>query len=94
MLSEVLKDFVMRFVQGDRCMTARNEKHHTQIPLSDFDAVSLYPSAMRRLWTVQGTPRDFPSEHLNLEFLFTHSYQENQTQSNRIRYIGTYIASI
>ena len=49
MLSWVLKDFVMRSVQGGRYMTARNEKHHVKVPLSDLDAVGLYPSAMRRL---------------------------------------------
>ena len=68
MLSGVLKDFVMRSVQGGRCMAARNEKHHTKIPLSDFDAFNLYPPAMRRLWTVLGTHRVIPPEHLNLQF--------------------------
>ena len=36
MLSGILKEFVMRSVHGSRCMTARNENHHTVIPLSDF----------------------------------------------------------
>ena len=55
MLSGILKEFVMSSVQGGRCMTVRNEKYHTKIPLSDFDAVSLYSSATKRLWMVLGT---------------------------------------
>ena len=94
MLSGILKDFVMRSVQGGRCMTARNEKHHTTLALSDFDAVSLYPSAMKRLWTVLGTPRVIPQEHLKLDFLLAHAFTEDQVRSDSERFIGTYVVEI
>ena len=84
----------MRSVQGGRCMTARNEKHHIMIPLSDFDAVSLYPSAMKRLWTVLGMPQVIPPEHLSREFLLTHTFTEDQTVADSEQFIGTYIVEI
>ena len=38
-------------------MTAFNKKWNVEgIPISDYDAVSLYPSAMSRLYTVEGRP--------------------------------------
>lgn len=52
-------------------MTAYNKKWHTTKPLSDFDAVALYPSAMARLYIVEGTSEVIKSEQLNLDFLST-----------------------
>jgi len=44
----VPRDFMQRFVNGGRCMLANNEKQMvTDRKISDFDACSLYPSAMR-----------------------------------------------
>ena len=35
-------------------MTRDNEKHITHCKLTDFDAVSLYPSAQKRVWYPTG----------------------------------------
>ena len=43
------ENFLRKAIRGSKCMTRDNEIHHTEIPISDFDAVSLYPSAMNRL---------------------------------------------
>ena len=44
-------------VKGGRCMTAYNKKWHIKDKqIVDYDAVSLYPSAMSRLYTVEGKP--------------------------------------
>ena len=51
-----VRQFMSKAVYGGRCMTAYNKKWHTTNKLYDFDAVSLYPSAMRRLWCVEGKP--------------------------------------
>ena len=75
-------------------MTARNERHHTTILLSDFDAVSLYPSAMRQLWTVLGTPQIIPPEHLSLKFLLEHSFTEDQLDPTFKRFISAYVVEI
>jgi hypothetical protein len=52
-----------------RCMCAHNLEWHVFEPLTDFDAVSLYPSAMARLYTVEGIPTVISQENLNYEFL-------------------------
>ena len=65
----VVRKFCSHAVYGGRCMTAYNKKWHTKEVLCDFDAVSLYPSAMSRLYTVQGKPQVISKEQLNFEFL-------------------------
>lgn len=52
-----VRDFIGKAVYGGRCMTRANKRWHTKVKLSDFDAVSLYPSAMSRLYTVKGKPK-------------------------------------
>lgn len=50
--------FVRKAIVGGRVMTRDNEKHHTTHEVVDFDAVSLYPSAMARLpGFARGKPR-------------------------------------
>ena len=51
-----VREFMSKCIYGGRCMTAYNKKWHSTKPIYDFDAVSLYPSAMRRLWCVEGKP--------------------------------------
>ena len=60
-----VRKFCSHAVYGGRCMTAYNKKWHTTKPLSDFDAVSLYPSAMARLYTVEGKPQVINVEKVN-----------------------------
>ncbi len=65
----VVRKFCSHAIYGGRCMTAYNKKWHTMINLTDFDAKSLYPSAMRRLYTVEGIPQVISPDQLNIEFL-------------------------
>jgi len=49
-ISGVPRHFIQNCVVGGRCMTAKNVKHRKMnCKISDFDAVSLYPSAMNRM---------------------------------------------
>lgn len=48
-LSGVVREFIQLCVVGGRTMCKNNEKHHIVGKVDDFDAVSLYPSAMYRL---------------------------------------------
>ena len=66
-----VRHFLSRAVYGGRCMCAYNKKWHITKKLCDFDAVSLYPSAMARLNVVIGKPKVIPDDKLNLEFLTT-----------------------
>ena len=43
-----LREFVMKCVIGGRVCTKDNDKWRILIPLNDYDACSLYPSAMKR----------------------------------------------
>lgn len=50
--------FIQKCVVGGRVMCRDNEKQHTFHELADFDAVSLYPSAMSRLQGfLKGSPK-------------------------------------
>ncbi|MBR4378322.1 MAG: hypothetical protein IKP50_05545, partial [Bacilli bacterium] len=51
-----VREFMSRAIYGGRCMCAYNKKWHSTKPIDDYDAVSLYPSAMNRLWVVEGKP--------------------------------------
>ncbi|MBQ8206642.1 MAG: hypothetical protein IJZ77_04190 [Bacilli bacterium] len=64
-----VQHFIQKAVRGGRCMTAFNKKWHVNLTLADFDAVSLYPSAMARLYTVEDAPKVIQPDQLNLNFL-------------------------
>lgn len=49
--------FIRKCVLGGRCMLCRNEKQDIEGDIADFDAVSLYPSAMARIYTLPGKPK-------------------------------------
>lgn len=62
------REYIQESMVGGRTMTRRNEKNYTKIRLSDFDAVSLYPSAMYRLLGyLMGLPKKL--KNLNYNFL-------------------------
>lgn len=54
--------FIRRCVNGGRCMLRCNKQQLVEGPIADFDAVSLYPSAMKRLWTIKGLPKIIPED--------------------------------
>ena len=45
-ISGVIQQFISRCVVGGRVMANRNKQYHVRKMLADFDACSLYPSAM------------------------------------------------
>ena len=49
-------------------MTRLNKRYIVHEELADFDAVSLYPSAMARLYCVKGKPEVLKAEELNTEY--------------------------
>lgn len=60
-LGQQVREFTQLAMIGGRTMTARNEKHIVKnVRVADFDAVSLYPSAMERLAGLpMGKPKPF-----------------------------------
>ena len=75
-LSGKPQDFIQRCICGGRCMTANNKKLIVEDRLQDFDAVSLYPSAMKIMNGIpKGIPKILPldvskDELLNLDQFF------------------------
>lgn len=67
-VSSIPRDYIMKCMVGGRTMCANNKKHHIKDRLQDFDAVSLYPSAMYRLGGyLKGKPKVLTE--LNYDFL-------------------------
>ena len=100
--SGVVRAFIQKAVYGGRCMTRDNKKWKVFKVLSDFDAVSLYPSAMKRLYCQTGKPTVLNQSELNLNYLLTHTTFENeqpiknkdQTPNYNDRYISSYVVEI
>jgi hypothetical protein len=59
-VSGVALSFLRKAIVGGRCMVKDNGKFHTTHKISDFDGVSLYPSAQARLQGyIKGKPKTF-----------------------------------
>jgi len=68
MVSSTPREYMMKCIEGGRVMCADNEKHKIELLVADFDAVSLYPSAMDRLGGyLKGKPKVL--KDLSYEFL-------------------------
>lgn len=69
-LSGKPQNFILRCVSGGRTMTANNDKQYIEGRIQDFDAVSLYPSAMRIMNGVpKGKPKIIPANVSKEELL-------------------------
>lgn len=73
-----IQKFIMGCIYGGRVMLNSNKKintlendklNNTKTIINDFDAVSLYPSAMRLLEYPKGKPKILKENELNLNFL-------------------------
>lgn len=62
--SGVLNQYIQSAVYGGVCATYKNGKAFIKQIVSDFDKVSLYPSAISRLWVVTGKCRKFHKDEL------------------------------
>jgi len=93
--SGILQDYIMGAIYGGRCMTKQNKRWLVKDKIiDDFDACSLYPSAMARLFTVEGQPYIIPDEYLNTNYLLQHSFLENQTKPTEEKFITYFIVDI
>lgn len=54
MLNGSAREFIQKCMVGGRTMISENKKKHIMKSVDDFDAVSLYPSAMERLGLIGG----------------------------------------
>ena len=58
-----------------------------------FDDVSLYPSAMARLYCVKGKPEVLKAEELNTEYLLSHTALESEQPTSN-KPISSYVVEI
>lgn len=64
-LTGIPRDFIQRCVIGGKVMTRDNQKFEVKEEIDDFDAVSLYPSAMVRMpGFLKGLPQVLTKEHM------------------------------
>ena len=91
--SGVPRAFIQQAIYGGRCMTRDNKKWRVSKVLADFDAVSLYPSAMKRLYIQTGKPKVLSSEECNWKYLSEHTC-EADVQPSTDKPISTYVVKI
>lgn len=74
------REFISRCVEGGRCMTNSNKTmiNDSGYSIVDFDAVSLYPSAVKRLYCLEGCPQVMYKEMKNQNYLLKHLFEDNQ----------------
>jgi uncharacterized protein YbaR (Trm112 family) len=87
-LANAPREFISRCVLGGRCMISDNEKQIIEEKIVDFEAVSLYPSAMNRLYVLEGIPYVLEPEMLNVEFLRKHLFENDQVEPPEDRFIS------
>ena len=91
--SGIVRAFIQQAIYGGRCMTRDNMKWHCTETLNDFDAVSLYPSAMKRLYTVAGTPTLLNKNQCSVDYLMKHT-ADADSQVSAEKPISSYIVDI
>lgn len=89
----IVRGFIQKAVYGGRCMTRLNKRWSVNEELADFDAVSLYPSAMNRLYCVKGKPEVLKPEELNTIYLLNNTCAEDK-QPNKNKSISAYVVEI
>ena len=87
-LANTPREFISRCITGGRCMLADNVKHKVDNVIVDFDAVSLYPSAMNRLYCLEGIPKVLTKDMLSTSFLLEHLFEDEQIEPNMKRFIS------
>ena len=91
-LSGKPQNFIQRCVSGGRTMCANNEKQYVENRIQDFDAVSLYPSAMSIMDGVpKGIPKIIPSDITKEELLsFDQFFAEINIKSIKCKSVVPY----
>ena len=88
-LANTPREFISRCIAGGRCMLSDNHKSiNTSEPIVDFDAVSLYPSAIHRLYLLEGIPHVLTPQMLNTNYLLSHLFTDEQTTPTTDRFIS------
>ena len=95
-LSGTPREFVSRAVLGGRVMMAHNKKVKVECgePVCDFDAVSLYPSAIARLYTIEGKPKVINTKICGIHWLINALMDDNQKYATPGKFISGFVVEI
>ena len=88
-----VREFIKKSIRGGRCMTAENKKHKVVDTIVDYDACSLYPSAMKRLLLPKGEPK-YCKDPKIIEEYFNKIMEEDQIKSNNKKFISAMIVKV
>ena len=87
-VSGVIQQFISRCVVGGRVMTNSNKQYHVKRKIADFDACSLYPSAMHRmLGFSKGEPDIWNLSQFTYNFLKAHRWSFYPNWHNTCWYV-------
>jgi len=90
-----IREWIRQAVIGGRCMTRQNKKWKVEEEIVDFDACSLYPSAMHRLHLPLGKPFILDKSFLDAEFLLQHTMHEDELDAKGTeRWLSCFIVKI
>jgi hypothetical protein len=84
-LSSTPRAFISQCIHGGRCIC---KPQATDEPIICLDAVSLYPSAMKRLYCLEGVPQVLSQKQLKQDYLFRHLFEEDQISPNMDKFIS------
>ena len=100
-LNGPVQKFIQQAVYGGRCMTANNKRYVVNTTLYDFDARSLYPSAMNRMFVVQGVPEYYENtspdaiyNKANLPDILKLAFCDNQDRKDAYRCYSQFVVEI
>lgn len=89
-----VREYMRKAVYGGRCMTNRNQKMIVEDIVVDFDACSLYPSAMSRLYLPKGIPKTLEVRNDTKCWLMEHLMGEKDVKSDENKFISCFIVTI
>lgn len=89
-----LRDWIRQAVVGGRCMSNSNKNYIINEDILDYDACSLYPSAIHRLFLPTGPPKIIEFDQLNWDYLNSHIMKEEQIEPTKQRFISNYVVEI
>ena len=89
-----IKNYIRKSIRGGRCMVRNNEKIKAEGEIVDFDACSLYPSAMNRLYLPTGDCYCSTDPNEVKRLFEENMMNEEQLEANNNKYVSYMILHI
>ncbi|EDS89522.1 DNA polymerase, putative [Entamoeba histolytica HM-1:IMSS] len=87
----VVREYIKQAVYGGRNMTSENKKYYITDEIVDFDACSLYPSAIARLYLPLSSPNRMVQP---IEWYLEHLMDEQQFEPTETKFISYFVVTI